>query len=123
MNTAKKNFGAEFGANLLRLMGLHQIVGIEGRHIFGLSPQAISDLKYRKRQPSLSTAHLVSEFFEVPIERLLDTPFGDLLEGDLADAERFLRVENKIEERRKSAGLRTLKTEMRERARRKRLQA
>jgi hypothetical protein len=38
----------------------------------------------------------VSAFFEVPADRLMTGPFEDLLVNELADADRFRRVEEKL---------------------------
>lgn len=89
-----------FGNNLMRLLGMHRLPAQAGRYLFHLSPQAISDLSYGKREPSLSTAQSVSTFFQIPIDRLLNASFGELLETDLASAERFRKVEAEIERKR-----------------------
>lgn len=49
-----------------------------------------------KATPSLDKAIGLSEFFEVPTQRLMGAPFVDLLQSDLADPERFKRVEERI---------------------------
>ena len=35
-------------------------------------------------------------FFEIPIDRLLHAPFDELLPAEVADVERYRRVEQKI---------------------------
>jgi hypothetical protein len=39
---------------------------------------------------------IVPRVFEVPVMRLMEADFGDLLENELSDRERFERVESKI---------------------------
>jgi transcriptional regulator with XRE-family HTH domain len=78
-------------------------ISLGSEHI-GVSPQALSEIQSGTRtQPSLRTVRALANFFEVPTDRLLDAGFGDLLETELADRDRFDRVESKL--RRASATL------------------
>jgi transcriptional regulator with XRE-family HTH domain len=74
----------------------------DSRLIDGLSPQALSELQTGTRKPSLETVQKLATFFEVPIDRLLNTPFDELLDADLADGDRYWRVEEKIRPRSRS---------------------
>ena len=91
--------------NVRRLLGLHAMtIGLASEHI-GVSPQALSEIQSGTRtQPSLRTVRALVDFFEVPTDRLLDARFGDLLQAELADRDRFDRVEAKL--RRSGATLR-----------------
>jgi transcriptional regulator with XRE-family HTH domain len=71
----------------------------DSRLIEGLSPQALSELQSGTRTPSLDTVEKLSTFFEIPIDRLLKTSFVELLTGEVADPDRFARVEAKIRKR------------------------
>ena len=90
--------------NVRRLLGLHAMSGLSGSKKIGISPQALSELQSGKRQPSLGTVQKLAQFFELPMDRLLDAPFSKLLETDLADADRFDRVEAKIRGGRSTLG-------------------
>lgn len=61
----------------------------------------------RPRTPSLDTVEKLSTFLEVPIDRLLKTPFAKLVSVEVGDEERFARVEAKI---RKPSNWRTFRT-------------
>jgi transcriptional regulator with XRE-family HTH domain len=91
--------------NVRRLLGLHAMTISLGSQHIGVSPQALSEIQSGTRtQPSLSTVRALANFFEVPTDRLLDAQFGDLLQMELADRDRFDRVEGKL--RRTGATLR-----------------
>src|SRR4051812_12306298 len=82
--------------NLRRLLGLHAMRATrDSRLVEGLSPQALSELQAGTRDPSLATVEKLARFFEIPLTRLLHAPFDELLAAELADAERFRRVEEK----------------------------
>src|SRR4051794_12219671 len=85
------------GDNLRRLLGMHLLPASKATVFLGISPQAVSELQSGKRTPRLRTLRTIAEFFELPMERLLTSPFDDLLEHELADAERFRRVQQKID--------------------------
>jgi transcriptional regulator with XRE-family HTH domain len=86
----------ELANNLRRLFGLHALRPTRDHHLLGLSPQALSELQSGSRTPSLSTADRLAEFFEISFERLRKAPFEELLETEIADGDRFKRVEKKI---------------------------
>jgi transcriptional regulator with XRE-family HTH domain len=91
-----------FARNFNHLLGLHLLTATLAKEHLELSAQAISELKAGKRQPSLRTLQKISAFFEIPIDRLLDADFEDLLANELADRERFRRVEAKIGRRQRN---------------------
>ncbi|MBA2360492.1 MAG: helix-turn-helix transcriptional regulator [Actinobacteria bacterium] len=91
----------QFGSNLKRLLGLHDLTRAQAAKHFGVSPQAVSEWISEtrpggRRAPNVETLVRVSDFFEVSGDGLLVAPFQDLLASDLCDRERFLRVEEKI---------------------------
>ncbi len=86
----------ELGNNLKRLLGLHALTARDAAALIGLSAQAISEIQASKRGASYPTARSLAKFFEMSTDRLADTPFVDLLATELADPERYKRVEQKI---------------------------
>lgn len=86
----------ELSNNLRRLLGVHVMRSTrDSRLIDGLSPQALSELQSGSRKPSLQTVEKLSSFFEISLDRLLKAPFEELLARELADPDRFRRVESK----------------------------
>ena len=61
-----------------------------------MSEAAFSTWFTGRREPNFKTAMKISAFFEVPPDRLATADFGDLLANELADQERYSRVETKI---------------------------
>jgi len=88
--------------NLRRLIGMHALrvsshdSSVGAASLVGISAQALSELQSGKRSPSLATAQAIANFFEVPLDRLLNAAFSDLLAHELADPDRYQRVEKKI---------------------------
>ena len=78
-------------------MGLHDLTAKDASELWGISRQSMSAWKQEQSRPSSSRMLLVSEFFEVPANRLAFATFGELLETELADKARFERVEGKID--------------------------
>jgi transcriptional regulator with XRE-family HTH domain len=89
-------FGSRFGDNLARLLGVHRLTGSRASSLLDVSPQALSDWSHGKRQPEPDTLERVSKFFDVRPERLAHAEFADLLANELADPQRFERVEARI---------------------------
>jgi transcriptional regulator with XRE-family HTH domain len=84
--------------NVRRLLGLHAMTIRLGSQHIGVSPQALSEIQSGTRtRPSLQTVRALADFFEVSTDRLLDARFGDLLQAELADRDRFDRVEAKLQ--------------------------
>ncbi len=86
----------ELPNNLRRLLGLHALPARHFTALVPISSQAVSEVMGGKRQPSLNTVQLIATFFEIPLDRLLNTPFEDLLAVEIADTGRYQRVEAKI---------------------------
>jgi transcriptional regulator with XRE-family HTH domain len=87
---------SNFARNFSHLIGVHLLTAQSAKQHLDLSAQAISELRAGKRQPSLQTLQKTSGFFEISIDRLLEAEFEDLLANELADSDRFRRVEAKI---------------------------
>ena len=88
----------QFANNVHRLLGLHGLTASRAaqKDLIGLSQQALSEIMGGKRSASLHSASRLSTFFEIPMERLLNAPFEDLLAEELSDRERYRKVEAKI---------------------------
>jgi transcriptional regulator with XRE-family HTH domain len=85
-----------FSATVPRLLGVHDLTATQAAKLLGVSPQALSDWANGKRRPRLDAIMTVSEFFEIPVERLLKADFADLLAHELSDKARYQRVERKV---------------------------
>jgi transcriptional regulator with XRE-family HTH domain len=86
----------ELSNNVRRLLGLHAMRATrDSRLIDGLSPQALSEIQSGTRRPSLDTLQKLAAFFEIPMDRLMNATFHDLLADEIADPERFASVESK----------------------------
>jgi hypothetical protein len=96
--------GSALAENLRRLLGMHELSLVEtGMLVGGLSAQAISLLVTERRGPSALMLSRLGELFEIAPARLKDAPFVELLAKELADKERFLRVEARIEAARRES--------------------
>jgi transcriptional regulator with XRE-family HTH domain len=91
--------GPCFVDNLPRLMGLHGLSSTFTATLVGVAPASLSAWLNGRASPSLHSAIALAELFRVPTDRLLATPFVDLLEHELSDRQRFLKVEATIKER------------------------
>ena len=98
---APKRKPSVLGENIRRLLGVHALTAVEGAGLIGISPQALSELLWREH-PSLETLEKLERFFQIELGRLLKTPFRELLAVEVADRERFERVEKNIRRRRAS---------------------
>ena len=85
-----------FTDNLVRLLGMHALSQHLAAQLVGVSNTTMSAWMTGKSTPSLSKAVAVAELFEVSAERLISAPFADLLSRELADPERFARVEERL---------------------------
>jgi transcriptional regulator with XRE-family HTH domain len=84
-----------------RILGLHDLEKGEAAKLLGVSSQAVSEWLSKTRRegtrlPNLQTLQRVSTFFDIPGDRLAWTPFSELLPNELADVDRFDKVEQKI---------------------------
>ena len=87
------NHSLHLADNLRRLLGLHNMSLIQASQVLQISPQAISEIQSGRRNAGLATVQKLSGFFGVSIDRLLGAAFAELLQHELADPERFERVE------------------------------
>jgi transcriptional regulator with XRE-family HTH domain len=85
-----------FPDNLERLLGLHRLTAERAAELIGVSPTTLSYWRNGKQSPGARAQHSLLAFFEVDYWSLNWQPFGEMLEADLADRERFERVEAKI---------------------------
>lgn len=89
-----------FMDNFERLMGLHGLYHRQAAPMIGVSVTTIAKWKSGERSPSFPAALQVAEFFGVPADRLANALFEDLLENELADAERYRATERRIKKAR-----------------------
>jgi transcriptional regulator with XRE-family HTH domain len=75
---------------------MHALPARHFARLVNLSSQSISELMGGHRSPSLNTLTLLSEFFEISSDRFRTATFAELLADELADLNRFHRVEDKI---------------------------
>ena len=89
-----------FTDNFVRLLGLHALSKNFAAELIGVSGATISSWMNGKSSPSLAKAVAIAELFELSAQRLTGAAFADLLEHELANRERFDRVEERIRRRR-----------------------
>ena len=88
---------SELPNNLRHLLGLHDLTAAKASDLVGLSQQALSELQVGRREnPRRQTVDKLATFFEVTRWKLEDMPFDQLLADELADPERYRKVEEKI---------------------------
>jgi transcriptional regulator with XRE-family HTH domain len=88
---------SELPNNLRHLLGLHDLTAAKASPLIGISQQALSELQSGRREnPRRQTLERLAVFFEVPRWKLEDVPFEQLLAEELANSERYLKVEAKI---------------------------
>jgi transcriptional regulator with XRE-family HTH domain len=92
----------EFGNNLTRLVGFHNVQAVEVAEWTGMTASIFSKWVRGHREPSFRSAIAIGDFFGLSADRLARTPFVDLVGNELADVDRFERVEAEIRRRRKS---------------------
>jgi len=84
-----------FGDNFSRLIGMFGLTSREAAELLGVSPQTISTwLNRPSTRPATEAGLRITELFEVPLHRLINEPFSELLDL-LGDKERYERVEAK----------------------------
>ena len=64
--------------------------------VLGVSEATISGWMNGKAAPSLSKAIAIAELFQISTDRLMGAKFSDLLAVELADTDRYQRVEERI---------------------------
>ena len=81
-------------------MGLHGLSSNFTATLIGVAPATMSAWLNGRATPSLSSVIAIADLFQIGTDRLLATPFVELLERELADRQRYLDVEQKIKQRR-----------------------
>jgi transcriptional regulator with XRE-family HTH domain len=87
---------ARFRDNFPRLLGLHGLTQNFASELLGVSEATVSGWMSGKTTPSLGKAIAISDLFQISTDRLMGAKFSDLLSKELADPERFDRVEDRI---------------------------
>jgi transcriptional regulator with XRE-family HTH domain len=87
---------ARFTDNFIRLLGLHALTQHFTAQLLGVSAATISAWMNGKSTPSLAKAIDIADLFQISTDRLMGAEFSDLLARELADSERFERVEQRI---------------------------
>lgn len=85
-----------FRDNFPRLLGLHGLTQNFAAELLGVSEATVSGWMSGKATPSLSKAIAISDLFGISTDRLIGAKFVDLLANELADPDRFNRVEERI---------------------------
>lgn len=88
---------ARFQDNFVRLLGLHALSQHFTSQLLGVSEATMSAWMNGKSTPSLAKAIDIAEFFRISTDRLMGAEFSDLLANELAEPERFERVETRIQ--------------------------
>ncbi len=85
-----------FQDNFVRLLGLHGLSQHFTAELLGVSEATMSAWMNGKATPSLAKAIDIAELFQISTDRLMGAEFSQLLATELADPERFERVEKRI---------------------------
>jgi transcriptional regulator with XRE-family HTH domain len=85
-----------FTDNFIRLLGLHGLTQHFTAQLLGVSEATMSSWMNGKSTPSLAKAIDIADLFQISTDRLMGAEFADLLEHELADPERFEKVETRI---------------------------
>jgi len=85
-----------FTDNFVRLLGLHGLTQHFTAQLLGVSDATMSSWMNGKSTPSLAKAIHIADLFQVSTDRLMGAEFSDLLVHELADPDRFDRVEKRI---------------------------
>ncbi len=85
-----------FTDNFVRLLGLHALSQHFTAQLLGVSEATMSAWMNGKSSPSLQKAIGIADLFQISTDRLMGAEFSDLLANELADPERFERVEKRI---------------------------
>lgn len=87
---------ANFSKNLRTMLGVHALTAKEVSKLSGVSVNALSSWMTGERDPSLTSMQKLAEFFEIDAFKLLGQYTGSFLYEELADPDRWQRVEEKI---------------------------
>jgi transcriptional regulator with XRE-family HTH domain len=85
-----------FTDNFIRLLGLHGLSQNFTAQLLGVSEATMSAWMNAKSTPSLPKAIDIADLFQISTDRLMGAEFVDLLQHELADPERFERVDARI---------------------------
>ncbi len=85
-----------FTDNFVRLLGLHALTQHFTAQLLGVSEATMSSWMNGKSTPSLAKAIDIADLFQISTDRLMGAEFSDLLAKELADPDRFDRVEKRI---------------------------
>lgn len=80
----------------MRLLGLHALTQNFAGRLLGVSGATMSSWMNGRSTPSLGKAIQIAELFDLSTDRLMGAEFSDLLEHELADPDRYRRVEERI---------------------------
>ena len=86
-----------FTDNFVRLLGLHALSQHFTAQLLGVSEATMSAWMNGKSTPSLAKAIDIAELFQISTDRLMGAEFSELLARELADPERYERVETRIQ--------------------------
>jgi DNA-binding XRE family transcriptional regulator len=87
---------ARFTDNFVRLLGLHALTQHFTAQLLGVSEATMSSWMNGKSTPSLAKAIDIAELFQISTDRLMGAEFSDLIAHELADPERYDKVEKRI---------------------------
>jgi transcriptional regulator with XRE-family HTH domain len=87
---------SRFTDNFVRLLGLHGLSQNFTAQLLGVSEASMSAWMNGRSTPSLAKAIDIAELFGISTDQLMGAEFVDLLQTDLADPERFKKVEDRI---------------------------
>jgi transcriptional regulator with XRE-family HTH domain len=85
-----------FTDNFVRLLGLHALTQHFTAQLLSVSEATMSSWMNGRSTPSLAKAIDIADLFQISTDRLMGAEFSDLLARELADAERYERVEKRI---------------------------
>ncbi len=85
-----------FTDNFRRLLGLHGLSQHSTAELLGVSEATMSSWRNGNSTPSLAKAIDIADLFQISTDRLMGAEFSDLLAHELADPERFDRVDKRI---------------------------
>lgn len=85
-----------FTDNFVRLLGLHGLTQHFTAQLIGVSEATMSSWMNGKSTPSLAKAIDIADLFQISTDRLMGAEFADLLANELANPERYDKVEKRI---------------------------
>jgi transcriptional regulator with XRE-family HTH domain len=88
--------GGHLANTLPRLLGIHNLSGAKLAAHLGVSTQYVWMLMNGERAPTDARLHKIARLFGIDAERLLDAPFEELLQAEIADPSRYRETEKRI---------------------------